>query len=54
VYLSDARRELLKLPTFFKGPRSAAKRRLDAAEAQLGDADSHIEALLAGEYATGT
>ncbi|MFQ5808906.1 MAG: hypothetical protein ACE5JM_04725 [Armatimonadota bacterium] len=54
VYLSDARRELLKLPTLFKGKRAAAKRRLDGAEAELGRTYAHIEKLLAGEYATGT
>jgi hypothetical protein len=53
VYLSDARRELLKLPTFFKSKRAAANRRLDAAEAELGRAYAEIEKLLAGEYATG-
>ena len=53
VHMSDARRELLKLPTFFKGKRTAATRRLDLAEEELGRAYAEIDKLLAGEYATG-
>jgi len=53
VYLSDAKRELLKLPIFFRGKRAAASRQLDAADAELSSAYRQIDRLLAGQYATG-
>jgi len=54
VHLEDARRELLKLPIFFKGKRTAAGDELDAAEDALGRAYATMDKLLQREYATGS
>jgi len=54
VYMSDARRELFKLPTIFKSKRAAAIASLDGADEELTRAYAGIDRLLAGDYATGS